>query len=66
MSCDAFSNFDKVYWIVILICAINEGIYIPSLYNANTLLQVRFGISYSKTGVYLTIPFLATSTTVLT
>jgi MFS family permease len=30
--------------------------------NANTLIQVRFGIEYSKTGQYLCIPFLSAST----
>jgi MFS family permease len=30
--------------------------------NANTLIQVRFGIEYSDTGYYICIPFLSAST----
>jgi MFS family permease len=29
--------------------------------NANTLIQIRFGIEYSKTGHYLCIPFISAS-----
>ena len=66
LSCSTFKNFSRVFWLLIVICAINEGIFIPFMYNANTLLQVRFGIQYKETGQYLWIPFAATSNRVLT
>lgn len=30
--------------------------------NANTMIQLRFGVEYSKTGLFLCIPFIAAST----
>lgn len=46
LKCSTFKQFGRVFWLLIVICAINEGIFIPFMYNANTLIQVRFGIEY--------------------
>jgi hypothetical protein len=54
-------KFPRIFWILIIISAIDEAIFIPFLYNANTMLQVRFGIPYKATGGYISVPFAATS-----
>lgn len=62
VNCSRVREYSSLFWVLILICAIDESIYIPFMDNANTMIQLRFGVEYSKTGVYLCIPFAAAST----
>ena len=52
----------RIFWLVIVLCGVNECLYFPFLDNANELIINRFCIPYEQTGYFLSIPFLAAST----
>jgi hypothetical protein len=55
----------RIFWLVILLCGVNECLYFPFLDNANELIINRFCIPFEDTGYYLSIPFIAASIFVL-
>lgn len=55
-------HFTATFWILVLICMVTLGTYIPFLDDANDFYQEKFKFSSLLAGRVLTIPYLVSGT----
>ncbi|CAK59984.1 unnamed protein product (macronuclear) [Paramecium tetraurelia] len=56
-------SLNGTFWILILICTLAMGAYVPFLDDANDFLQEKFEFSYVQSGRILTLTYLAAAIT---
>lgn len=54
-------NLSFSFWILMSICMLTEGLFIPFLDNANNFYQIRFGFDSVSAGNILIIPYVLSS-----
>jgi hypothetical protein len=45
------------FWLLLLVCTFSEALFIPFLDNGNTYFSIIYGVSPTKAGTYLILPY---------
>jgi nitrate/nitrite transporter NarK len=62
VSFEDIKQFSATFWILVLICMLALGVYVPFLDDANDFYQKKFGFSSVQAGRVLMLPYLTSST----
>jgi nitrate/nitrite transporter NarK len=61
VSFEDIKRFSATFWILVLICMLTLGVYVPFLDDANDFYQKKFYFSSVEAGRVLMLPYLTSS-----